>query len=83
VPRRGAVTGTAVADRDGFPPYRWVSPARAAALLGISLRDLYALVDSGQLPAYRIAGEVKLLARDVDDWQRRHGPPSPGPDRPP
>ena len=77
------MTPTAVADRDGFPAYRWISPARAAAQLGMTLHDLYALIDSGRLPAYRIAGELKLLAHDVDDWRRRRGPTSAPPDPPP
>jgi excisionase family DNA binding protein len=74
------VNGTPVAGRDRLPAYRWVSPARAAELIGITLRELYALVDAGELPAYRIAGEIKLLAHDVDQWLLRHrGPDAPEP----
>jgi excisionase family DNA binding protein len=75
------VNGTPVAGRGRPPAYRWLSPARAAELLGITLRELYALVDAGDLPAYRIAGEIKLLAHDVDRWRLGHPRPD-GPDAP-
>ena len=37
------------------PNYRWMSSVRAAQRLGLSVRDLYRLIDQGDLPAYRIA----------------------------
>jgi hypothetical protein len=76
LPRPGAVTGTAVADGDDFGEYRWVTPVRAADMLGISMYELYRLIDTGDLPAYRIAEEVKLLADDIR--QRRDSPPGGG-----
>ena len=75
------MNGAPVAGRGRLPAYRWVSPARAAELIGITLRELYALVDAGELPAYRIAGEIKLLAHDVDQWRLRH-PRAGGPEAP-
>lgn len=77
LPRPGAVTGTAVDDGDEFGDYRWVTPVRAADILGISARELYRLIDTGELPAYRIADELKLLADDVR--QRRDSWPGGGP----
>jgi hypothetical protein len=76
LPRPGAVTGTAVADGDDFGEYRWVTPVRAADMLGISMYELYRLIDTGDMPAYRIAEEVKLLADDIR--QRRDSPPGGG-----
>lgn len=76
LPRPGAVTGTAVADGDDFGDYRWVTPVRAADMLGISAPELFRLIDTGELPAYRIADELKLLADDVR--QRRHSRPGGG-----
>lgn len=59
--------------------YRWISPVRAAALLDIDLRDVYRLIDRGDLPAYRIAGEIRLLARDVEAYRDpTAGDPAPG-----
>lgn len=80
-PRRGPVTGNPAHRHERRPPYRWISPARAAGVLGLTVRELYALVDAGELPAYRIADEVKLLVHDVEQWQRRHGGPD-APERP-
>jgi hypothetical protein len=76
LPHPGAVTGTAVADGDEFGDYRWVTPVRAADILGISARELFRLIDTGALPAYRIADELKLLADDVR--QRRDSSPEGG-----
>jgi hypothetical protein len=76
LPRPGAVTGTAVADGDDFGDYRWVTPVRAADMLGISAPELFRLIDTGELPAYRIADELKLLADDVR--QRRDSRPGGG-----
>ena len=65
-PHPGVVTGTAVADDDDeFGDYRWVTPVRAAYMLGISLHQLYRRIDTGELAAYRIAEELRLLADDV------------------
>ena len=76
LPRPGAVTGTAVADGDDFGDYRWVTPVRAADMLGISAPELFRLIDTGELAAYRIADELKLLADDVR--QRRDSRPGGG-----
>jgi hypothetical protein len=32
---------------------------------------VYALIDRGRLPGYRIAGEIRLLADDVEDLRDR------------
>jgi excisionase family DNA binding protein len=57
------------------PNYRWISSVRAAERLGVSIRDLYRLIDRGDLPAYRIAGEIRLLAREVDDFHAKFPDP--------
>jgi excisionase family DNA binding protein len=58
------------------PNYRWISSVRAAGRLGVSIRDLYRLIDRGDLPAYRIAGEIRLLAHEVEDFHEKF--PDPG-----
>jgi excisionase family DNA binding protein len=60
------VTRTALGAPDPDPDYRWLAADAAAELLGISVRDLYGLVDRGELPAYRIDGEVRLRRADVE-----------------
>jgi excisionase family DNA binding protein len=53
------------------PNYRWISSVRAAERLGVSIRDLYRLIDRADLPAYRIAGEIRLLAHEVEDFHEK------------
>ena len=53
------------------PNYRWISSVRAAERLGVSIRDLYRLIDRGELPAYRIASEMRLLAHEVEDFHEK------------
>jgi excisionase family DNA binding protein len=65
------MTGAIVNDGDGMPSYRWISPSRAADLLGTSLRHVYRLIDHGHLPGYRIDGEVRLLMHEVDEFRQQ------------
>jgi excisionase family DNA binding protein len=58
------------------PNYRWISSVRAAERLGVSIRDLYRLIDRGDVPGYRIAGEIRLLAHEVEDFHEKV--PDPG-----
>ena len=58
------------------PNYRWISSVSAAERLGLSIRDLYRLIDRADLPAYRIAGEIRLLAHEVEDFRAKF--PDPG-----
>jgi excisionase family DNA binding protein len=58
---------TAVGAADRRPSYEWLTPTRAAERLGIPVRQVYRLINTGHLPGYRIADEVRLLAHEVDD----------------
>ena len=60
------MTRTALGAPDPDPDYRWLGPRVTADLLGVSVRGLYELVDRGELPAYRIDGEVRLRRSDVE-----------------
>ena len=51
---------------------QWMSTAEVAALLGITLRTLYRLIDEGRLPAYRFGRTVRLLAADVEAYRLGH-----------
>ena len=53
------------------PNYRWISSVRAAEWLGVSIRDLYRLIDRRDLPAYRIAGEIRLFAHEVEAFHEK------------
>jgi hypothetical protein len=72
------VSTTAVGGAGGFPSYRWVSPVRAAQILGVPVADVYKLIDGGRLPGYRIADEVKLLAHDIEALLDDGGDDRPG-----
>jgi excisionase family DNA binding protein len=62
---------TADPDEGGFASYRWLPARRAAQLLGIPIRQLYMLIDHGHLPGYKIGGEIRLLAHDVEALRDR------------
>jgi excisionase family DNA binding protein len=62
---------TAVDDPSGQQPaYDWITPTQAALRLDVTVRDVYRLIDTGVLPAYRIAHEVRLLAHEVERARR-------------
>ena len=65
------MTVTAVGSPGRRPSYDWMSPTDAAARLGVRVREVYRLIDRGELPGYRMADEVRLLAHEVDEHRRR------------
>ena len=40
-------------------------------MLGISVRSVYALIDAGDLPAYRIGSRIRLRTSDVREYLER------------
>jgi excisionase family DNA binding protein len=50
------------------PPPEWLSTKAASKRLGITLRTLYRLIDTGQVPAYKIGRVIRLQADDVEDF---------------
>lgn len=44
----------------------WLGTPEAARYLGISQRTLYRLIDSGELPAYKLGRVVRLQKADVE-----------------
>ena len=46
-------------------PYRWMSCVAAARQLGLPLRALYRSIDRGEIPAYRIDGQIRLRYHEV------------------
>ena len=49
----------------------WLTPTQACRTLGITVQDLYALIDSGALPAYRIGSRIRLRTADVREYLDR------------
>lgn len=46
----------------------WLSTKEAAARLGVIPRTLYAFIDKGDLPAYKLGRVIRLKAVDVDAY---------------
>ena len=44
----------------------WLSTQLACELLAIAIGDLYRLIDSGRLPAFRFEGDIRLRRSDVE-----------------
>ncbi len=44
----------------------WLSARLACEVLAITIGDLYRLIDSGRLPAFKFGGEIRLRRMDVE-----------------
>ena len=53
-----------------------VRPRDAARQLSVSFRELYALIDAGALPAYKVDRDITLGQADIDDYRRDQPPRS-------
>lgn len=55
----------------------WLTSDQTRRMLGVSPRQLYALIDSGDLPAYRFGSRIQLRVADVREYlaRRDDGPP--------
>ena len=52
-------------DDDGTPSLRtW----EAAARLGVAVRDVYRLIEVGDLPAYKLGRDLRLRTTDLDAY---------------
>ena len=51
-----------------------VRTSDAARQLGVSFRELYALIDAKALPAYKVGRDIKLRQADIDAYKRTHPP---------
>lgn len=47
----------------------WMGTRGAAAMLGVTLRTLYRLIDEGQLPAYKMGRVIRLQSEDVERFR--------------
>jgi excisionase family DNA binding protein len=48
------------------------SVQKTAARLGVRRRKVYDLVASGDLPAYRIGGQIRISPQAIADWLARN-----------
>lgn len=44
----------------------WLSAQLACELLAITIGDLYRLIDSGRVPAFKFGSEIRLRRADVE-----------------
>ncbi len=49
----------------------WMGAPAAARYLGIHLRKLYAIIDAGDLPAYKLGRVIRLKRADVSAYIER------------
>ena len=50
-----------------------MSTAEVTAVLGITLRTLYRLIDEGELPAYKMGRLIRLRTAEVEAYRDAHG----------
>ena len=53
-------------DDDGTP---WIQRRDAAARLGVAVREVYRLMEAGDLPAYRVGRDLRLRMADLDAFR--------------
>lgn len=51
---------------------RWINTRQAAALLGVPSRELYRLIDRGELPAYKFGRDLRLRPDEVEAYRSSH-----------
>ena len=51
----------------------------AADVLSVSPRTVYGLIERGDLPAYRVGGQLRLSLVVLEDWLRQHSTTETGP----
>ena len=49
----------------------WMGAPAAAKYLGISLRTLYTILDTGDLPSYKLGRVIRMKTVDVDAYLER------------
>ncbi|MEA2825725.1 MAG: Helix-turn-helix domain [Actinomycetota bacterium] len=45
-----------------------LNPRQAATRLGVAVRELYRLIDVGDLAAYKVGCDLRLRVEDLDSW---------------
>ncbi len=46
----------------------WIGTPGAAKRLGVSVQDLYRLIDEGRIPAYRFGRIIRLRIAELDEF---------------
>lgn len=51
----------------------WLTATEAAALLGVSVRAVHALVADKAIPHYRVGKALRFVPEVVEEWRRNGG----------
>ncbi|MBA2751625.1 MAG: helix-turn-helix domain-containing protein [Actinobacteria bacterium] len=51
----------------------WFAVEDAAAVLGVTLQQLYRMIDSGRLRAYKIGRVIRIRRQDLEGVERAEG----------
>jgi excisionase family DNA binding protein len=54
------------------PPSDWLTVTAACRRLGVTRRTLFRLIDTGELPAYKIGHWIRVRVADVEAYERDH-----------
>lgn len=49
----------------------WIGTPDAAKRLGVTVQDLYRLIDQGRIPAYRFGRIIRLRLAELDEFGAR------------
>lgn len=55
-----------------------LTPAELAARWKISKRTVYAMLNRGELPSFRVGGQLRILATDADKYEEANRNPLSG-----
>ena len=50
----------------------WLNTREAASRLGVTARELYRLVNVGELAAYKMGRDLRLRLDDVEEYRQAH-----------
>lgn len=54
------------------PESEWLTVSEACRRLGVPRRALFRLIDTAELPAYKIGHWIRLRVSDVEAYEREH-----------
>ena len=49
-----------------------INAAKAAKMLGIAIPTVYKYVSNGEIPSYRICGNIRFKAEELEEWINAH-----------
>lgn len=56
---------------DESQPWHWMGTTEVATYLGLSLRTVYRLIDTGEIPAFQLGRVIRCRRHEVDEYLER------------